>query len=95
MLADVALFAVAALVAEGTVPSFGRLIWVPVIVPFLILTPVTASFLICLVPTVFLPSFPGGKSGSSTEQEETSNRGHDVGIGQSVANRSHRISPIG
>lgn len=49
--------AVAAVFAEGTVPSFARLICVPVIVPFLIFAALTALFLICLVPTEFLPSF--------------------------------------
>ncbi len=45
-----------ALAAEGTVPSLARFMFVPVIVCFLILAPVTAPFLICLVPTLFLGS---------------------------------------
>ena len=60
--AVVELFAVDAAVADGTVPSFARLIWVPVIVPFLIFAAVTAWFLICLVPTLFLASFEAAKA---------------------------------
>ena len=71
VLAVVAVFAVLALLAEGTVPSLERLIWAPVIVPFLIFAAVTAPFLICFVPTEFLPSLEAAKAAPPPRSKKT------------------------
>ncbi len=89
-----ALLALVAEAAEGTVPSWLRLMLAPVSEALATLEPLTAPLAILPVvtdfdlswrePTEFLPSCGGGERLSAGESQEQAQRRDDVGVGETV-----------